>query len=137
MGTDDGSARAVPAVGKRAVADIRPPEIIGALRPIWEVTPETARRTLDRVRAVFTWAIVNEVRERGNPCEGVAKLLISKRKSPGHFRAMPYAELPASARVAAHALLYVGGPLSHQLGAILEIGGASVSLFSLVSHRMR
>jgi integrase len=88
-------AHVLPAVGRRAVAEIRPPEIIAALRPIWGETPETARRTLDRVRAVFTWAIVNEVRERGNPCEGVAKLFGGKREPARHFRAMPYAGLPA------------------------------------------
>jgi integrase len=88
-------AYVLPAIGARPVADVRPPEIIAIIKPIWHEKHVTASRLLQRIDSVFEHAIVTELRERANPCTGVAKRLGSKREAPRHFRALPYADVPA------------------------------------------
>jgi len=88
-------AYVLPAIGNRPISDVRPTEILAIFEPIWNKINETARRTLDRTRAVFTWAITTEVRERANPCEGIAEQLGTKRGPHRHFRAMAYGDMPA------------------------------------------
>jgi hypothetical protein len=48
---------ALPKLGDRDVADIRAAEVVEVLRPIWTTKPETARRVLQRVKAVFGWGL--------------------------------------------------------------------------------
>jgi integrase len=86
---------ALPKLGDRDVADIRAAEVVEVLRPIWTTKPETARRVLQRVKAVFGWGIFAELRERANPCDGVSKVLGHTRMPTRHFRSMPYHEVPA------------------------------------------
>jgi integrase len=79
----------------KPVADVRPSEIVTALEPIWHTKPETARRTLERLRLVFDSAILHEFRKTANPCTGVAKELGNNRpKVKGHHRALPHKLVP-------------------------------------------
>jgi integrase len=78
----------------RPIADIRPSEILDALKPIWRTKPETARRTLQRIRAVFASAIVLELRTSANPTEGVEQVLGAQHHTVEHHRALPYADVP-------------------------------------------
>lgn len=80
-------------LGDLPVADIRASDIIEAMRPIWTSKPETARKVLQRIDAVFTTAITREWRERASPCIGVARELGRRRTESRHFAAMPYAEV--------------------------------------------
>jgi integrase len=79
----------------RPVAEIRPGEIVDALAPIWRQKPETAKRTLQRIRGVFASAIVLEFRTSANPTEGVEQVLGTQQHTVRHHRAMQYAEVPA------------------------------------------
>jgi integrase len=83
-----------PAIGNRPVADIMPGEVIDLLKPIWHDKPETARRVLQRVSAVFTSAITRHVRTTANPCVGVGTELGERTNGAVHHRAMPYRQVP-------------------------------------------
>ncbi len=83
-----------PAIADRPVADVMPGEIIDLLRPIWHEKPETARRVLQRVNAVFTSAITRHKRSKANPCIGVAKELGERTSTATHHRALPYVQVP-------------------------------------------
>jgi Arm DNA-binding domain len=65
----------LPQIDTRPIADIKPGEIIELLRPLWQAKEETARRVLQRVDAVFVSAITRELRDKANPCTGVAREL--------------------------------------------------------------
>jgi integrase len=91
-------AYVLPHIGHRPVADVRPSEIIDMLSPIWHAKEETARRVLQRVSAVFVSAMTRELRDKANPCAGVASELGRRRQKPAHHAALPYTEVPAFVR---------------------------------------
>ena len=77
-----------PAIGKRPVGEVTAAEVIDILKPIWNTKRETARRVLQRMRAVFEAAIVRGERDKASPTIGVATVLGSRnrklRTSSGH-----------------------------------------------------
>jgi integrase len=84
-----------PTIGDRPVAEVTAGEVIDVLSPIWFDKPETAKRVLQRIEAVFKSAIVRGHRERASPCVGVAQELGTRHRKVMHHRALPYAEVPA------------------------------------------
>jgi hypothetical protein len=53
-----------PFIGDRPVADLEVRKILELLTPIWFAKPETARRILQRMEAVFKSAILRGYRDR-------------------------------------------------------------------------
>ena len=84
-----------PRIGDRLVSDITHADILAILEPIWFEKPETAKRVLQRLEAVFKSAILRGQREKASPCIGVAQELGSDHRDVRHHRALPYAEVPA------------------------------------------
>jgi hypothetical protein len=60
-----------PSIGNHSVAEITAAEVIDILNPIWNTRCETARRVLQRMRAVFEAAIVRGDRDKAPPTIGV------------------------------------------------------------------
>ena len=89
------NAYVFPTIGKRPVGEITAAEIIDILKPIWNTKRETARRILQRMRAVFEAAIVRGEREKVSPTVGVATVLGSGKRKLEHHPAMPYTDVPA------------------------------------------
>jgi integrase len=84
-----------PKIGDRPVSEITHAEIVDVLRPIWFEKPETAKRVLQRMAAVFKMAIRHEWREKASLCDGVKDDLGGTRhRKVKHHRALPYAEVP-------------------------------------------
>ena len=83
-----------PAIAKRPVGEVTAAEVIDILKPIWNVKRETARRVLQRMRAVFEAAIVRGERDKASPTIGVATVLGSRKRKLEHHPAMPYADVP-------------------------------------------
>ena len=85
-----------PRLGSRPVADITSGEVLVVLEPIWHAKPETAKRVLQRMRAVFDAAILRNWRERASPCIGVVHALGGTgHRIVQHHRALPYNQVPA------------------------------------------
>jgi integrase len=85
-----------PQIGNRPVGEIASGEILALLDPIWYAKPETARRVLQRMRAVFDAAILRNWRERASPCIGVVQALGGTgHRAVQHHRALPYRDVPA------------------------------------------
>jgi integrase len=84
-----------PTIGYRPVGDVTSDEILSVLSPIWFAKPETAKRVLQRIEAVFKSAILRGHRERASPCVGVAQELGTRHRKVAHHASLPYAELPA------------------------------------------
>jgi len=85
-----------PVIGGRPVADITSGEVIAILEPIWHAKAETAKRVLQRIRAVIDAAILRNWRDRASPCIGVVQALGgTAHRLVQHHRAMPYDQVPA------------------------------------------
>ena len=64
-----------PRIGSRPVGDVTHADILEVLEPIWYEKPETAKRVLQRIEAVFKSAILRGQRDKASPCIGVAQEL--------------------------------------------------------------
>jgi hypothetical protein len=88
----------LPFIGDRPVADVEVRKILEPLTAhlvIWIAKPETARRVLQRIEAVFNSAILRGYRERVSPCVGVKeKLGVHHQKGASH-RALHHRRIPA------------------------------------------
>jgi integrase len=84
---------AYPVLGHQPIDQITPPEILAMLRSIEQRgANDVAHRTLQRVRAVFGFAIASGYRE-SNPAEYLGDALADKKN--GEFAHLPIKELPA------------------------------------------
>jgi integrase len=80
-----------PRLGNRPVAEILSGEVLAVLEPIWHAKPETAKRVLQRMQAIFDSAILRNWRERASPCIGVAQALGgTAHRRVQHHAALPY-----------------------------------------------
>ena len=91
---------AYPVLGDLAVDDITTAHVVKALEPIWKTVPETASRVRGRIEKVLGWATVRGFRSGDNPARwrGHLQELFSakaKTRAVEHFKAMPFAEVPA------------------------------------------
>lgn len=98
------------AINDLPVSAIDTAHVLKVLQPIWQRTPETASRVRMRIEAVLSYATVAEYRssDKDNPARwrghlkhmlaAKSKVQKKKRENTGkseHFKAIPYAELPA------------------------------------------
>ena len=83
-----------PTIGDRPVADVTTREVLEVLTPIWFNKPETARRVLQRIEAVFKSAILRGHRDKASPCIGVAQELGTRHRKVVNHRALPYKQIP-------------------------------------------
>ena len=71
-----------PVFGDVPVAEVTTAHVLEALKPIWFDKPETAKRVLQRIEAVFKSAILRGSREKASPCVGVADQLGTRHREP-------------------------------------------------------
>ena len=84
-----------PVFGDVAVAEVTTAQVLDALQPIWFSKPETAKRALQRIEAVFKSAILRGSREKASPCVGVAEELGTRHREVQHHAALPWQDVPA------------------------------------------
>ncbi|HVY43358.1 MAG TPA: tyrosine-type recombinase/integrase [Hyphomicrobiaceae bacterium] len=84
----------LPKIGALPVAEIDAERILAVLTPIWFDKPETARRVLQRMEAVFRSAILRGARKLASPCIGVAEELGCRHRTVRHHASLPWREVP-------------------------------------------
>lgn len=92
-----------PVFGRKAVDKIESRDLVEALRPFWTKKPDTARRTLRRIKAVLDYATASGYRDiivngvpitMPNPCDTIRASLPKQKRTENHFPSLPYKELP-------------------------------------------
>jgi hypothetical protein len=78
------AAYVFPYIGHRPVAAVTASEVLDVLTPLWFDKPETAKRVLQRMEAVFKSAILRGHRETASPCIGVRQELGTKHRKVEH-----------------------------------------------------
>ena len=100
---------------------ITPALVAEALRPIWRRTPETARRTLQRIGSVLKLATAKGLYHRPDPVPAARLILGHQGDDKGNFAALDYRQVPAfmaalarldsmSARALLFTILTAAGP---------------------------
>lgn len=83
-----------PKLGNRPIVEITRLDVVDALRSIWHVKNETARRTLGRVREIFELALL-EYDVPYNPAVFDPKVAFGHvRRNTRHFGALPWEKVP-------------------------------------------
>ena len=83
------------AIGAKRVDDVTTGDILTAISPHWLARPATSRRVFQRLRVIFEWCKAQGYYTGGNPTDGITKVLPKHRRSPKHYPALPYPEVPA------------------------------------------
>ena len=84
-----------PVFGDVPVAEVSTEQVLEALTPVWYDKPETAKRVLQRIEAVFKSAILRGSRKLASPCTGVAQELGTKHREVRDHAFLPWQEVPA------------------------------------------
>ena len=87
---------AFPVIGNLSLDRIERRDVLAILTPIWAAKPETARRTRQRIRTVLKWGQAHGYVEHNAAGEGIDGALPPMPRVGTHFRALPYAEVPAA-----------------------------------------
>ena len=87
---------AYPVIGRMPLDRIERRDVLGILTPIWTAKPETARRVRQRVRTVLRWGQAHGYVEQNVAGEAIDGALPPMPRVRAHFRALPYAEVPAA-----------------------------------------
>lgn len=80
-------------LGAKPVDEITSADIIASLTPRWLERPETSRRVLQRVRAVFEWCKAKNYCSGDNPAQNLTRVLPKHRRTQSHHPALPYTEI--------------------------------------------
>lgn len=88
-----------PKIGSRPIAEITAAEVLEVLAPIWFSKPETARRVLQRMEAVFKSAILRGNRTLASPCIGVVQELGTRHRPTLSISSKWSESLPIASKV--------------------------------------
>ena len=140
---------AYPVLGNLRVDRIERADVLAALTPIWNAKPETARRVRQRVRAVLSRCQA-EGHITINMAGGIISAALPKhRQGQKHFRALPFAEVPAAVdrvarsrasdagKLAFRFLVLTAGRTGEVLGATWEEIDLDAALWTIPADRMK
>ncbi len=83
-----------PTIGRSPIDHITSSHVLNVLAPIWFSKPETARRVLQRMEAVFKSAILRGHRTLASPCIGIAQELGTRHREVRHHASLPWQNVP-------------------------------------------
>ncbi len=85
---------AYPNLGEIPIGDVHHSDVKTALQPIWLAKKETARRILQRICDVATWAVGEGLRDAELPRAVIRAGLGRQKKKVQHFAAVPVEDAP-------------------------------------------
>ena len=96
----------LPHLGDRPVNEIQPKEVMSVLLPIWNTLPESARRVRRRMSSVMKWAVAQGYRKDNPAGDELSAALPRNANAPRHFRALPFAQVPAALQLVRESGVY-------------------------------
>ena len=137
------------AIGTKRVDDVTTGDILTAISPHWLARPATSRRVFQRLRVIFEWCKAQGYYTGDNPTDGITKVLPKHRRSPKHYPALPYPELPAfledlhradvseSAKLAFEFMILCATRTSETLNATWDEIDQGTKTWTVPGHRMK
>jgi integrase len=107
-------AEAFPKIGRKAVGELEPADVLNVLTPIWLKKPETARRVRQRIGTVLYWATTAGYRSplAVNAAHAVRAALPKQKQRVKHQPALPWAVVPEFIRGVRHCASQEGARLA-------------------------
>lgn len=119
-----------PVFGDKPIADVTHIDATAALRPIWLTKKETARRVLQRIGDVCSWAIGQGLRDAELPRTVIRDALGKQNKKVKHHPAVPIEAAPAVFKGLMDATSVGGYALAFQILTALRPGVGRTALWS-------
>lgn len=85
---------AFPLIGSRPIEEIRRPDVVMVLEPIWRDLHETARKVKIRLAQVIDYASDRGTYPEANPARGSIRSLETFDHQPKHMLALPWQDMP-------------------------------------------
>ncbi len=85
-----------PTLGDLPLDRIDRRHVLSVVQPLWTVRHDTARRLRQRIRGVFAWGQAHGWVDTNPAGESIDAALPAMPQVSQHFRALPYAQLPAA-----------------------------------------
>ena len=86
----------LPTLGDVPIDQITRAELVEVLAPLCRSKPETARKTKQRLKAIFTWAVASDFIARNPVDDALQELLPKVTVSVQHRPALAYADVPGA-----------------------------------------
>lgn len=136
-------------LGRLPTAEISIEHVVSALRPIWNKTPESALKLRGRIENILDWATARGLRTGENPArmKVLRHLLPRQRRIGGHYKAMPYRDVPVFLRtlskqksmgaIALYFLILTAARSGEVRGATWDEIDLNKAIWSLPAERMK
>ena len=85
---------AFPRIGSTPIDEVTSRDVMQVLEPIWLEKEETARRVLQRIAAVVSYAVPKGYRDSEIAVNGIRRNLPAQKQKVRHHRAVPVADAP-------------------------------------------
>ena len=112
-----------PHVGKRRIDAIQPVELLEFLAPLALDKPATGAKVKARIGQVFQWSIAQGLRS-DNPADKNINQALPKVSTRSHFKALPFAEVPAAVETIRGSGAWLGTKLAFEF-LVLTAGRSS------------
>lgn len=83
-----------PVIGAMPINDIRVPDVLRILQPIWTTKHRTAQEVHEKLCNVFDYSMFHQRRTLASPMIGIRTALPKVRKQVAHRKALPWQEVP-------------------------------------------
>lgn len=85
----------MPKIGKKPITDVSSSDVLSCITPIWNTKRATATKVKRRISAVMRWGVA-EGHIAFDPVSSINAALPKSGGAGGHFRAIPFNEVPSA-----------------------------------------
>ena len=118
---------ALPHIGRKAIDQITPGDVLEFLAPLAISTPASARKTKAALRQVFQWSIAQGLRQ-GNPADANISPALPRLTAKEHHRALPFGEVARAVETVRNTGAWTGTRLAFEFLVLTAARSGEVRL---------
>ena len=118
---------ALPHIGRKAIDQITPGDVLEFLAPLAISTPASARKTKAALRQVFQWSIAQGLRQ-GNPADASISPALPRLTAKEHHKALPFREVSGAVETVRNTGAWTGTKLAFEFLVLTAARSGEVRL---------
>ena len=118
---------ALPHIGRKAIDQITPGDVLEFLAPLAISTPASARKTKAALRQVFQWSVALGLRQ-GNPADANISHALPKLAAKEHHKALPFSEVGRALETVRNTGAWLGTKLAFEFMVLVAARSGEVRL---------